>query len=203
MCALAAFVILAAADRPLSFLDWALENVLAFTCAAALAVTYRRLPLSDASYLMLALFLGLHEWGAHYKYSDVPLGEWMKPWVGTSRNDFDRIVHFSYGLLCSYPLQEVAMRTGIRNEWRSIIPVAAILAFSALYEMMEALVATVVPPTLSNDFSGLQGDIWDAQKDMGLAGFGALLTITTVFWLRRRAEHAVFDRSLAMAARAK
>ena len=53
----------------------------------------------------------MHEWGAHYKYSDVPLGEWMKPWLHTQRNNYDRVIHFSYGLLCAYPMQEFFMRT--------------------------------------------------------------------------------------------
>jgi putative membrane protein len=204
MCAFAALAILIAAYRPVSFLDWALENALAFVCAVTLALAYRRVPLSDASYLMLAIFLGLHEFGAHYKYSDVPVGEWMKSWVGTSRNDFDRVVHFAYGLLCSYPLQELAMRTGIRNAWRSVIPIASILAFSALYEMLEAAMAGLVPPALSNDFSGLQGDIWDAQKDMFMAGLGAVVAVTTVAWLRyRRVAYPVVDRSLVLAARAE
>jgi len=43
-----------------------------------LICTYRVLPFSDLSYLLLFLFFCMHEWGAHYKYTDVPLGEWMK-----------------------------------------------------------------------------------------------------------------------------
>jgi putative membrane protein len=77
---------------------------------AVLVPTYRKLPLSDLSYAMIFVFLALHEWGAHYKYYDVPLGEWMKPWLHTDRNMYDRVVHFSYGLFMSYPLQELLMR---------------------------------------------------------------------------------------------
>ena len=35
---------------------------------------FRRLPLSDVSYVLLFLFLVLHEVGAHYTYSEVPIG---------------------------------------------------------------------------------------------------------------------------------
>ena len=203
MCALVAFAILAAAYRPLSFLDWLLENALVMLFLATLTLTYRRFALSDTSYVLLALFLCLHEWGAHYKYSDVPLGEWMKPWLHTTRNSFDRIVHFSYGLLCSYPLQELVMRTGVRNAWRSILPVGLILAFSAIYEILEGLMAVLVSPELSNDFSGLQGDVWDAQKDMSMAGLGSLVAVATIAWLRHRRSVTVTHHSMAMAAQAK
>ena len=66
--------------------DFWLENALALVFVAILAGTYRRLALSDLSYLLIAVFLALHEWGAHYKYSDVPLGEWMKPTFGLTRD---------------------------------------------------------------------------------------------------------------------
>jgi putative membrane protein len=99
-----AAVIAISAFRPESVYDWFLENTLVFGLLAALTFTYKRLTLSTLSYLLLLVFLSVHEWGAHYKYSDVPLGEWMKPWLHTQRNDYDRVIHFSYGLLCAYPM---------------------------------------------------------------------------------------------------
>ena len=37
------------------------------------------------------------------------------------------------------------------------------------------LVAVVIAPSAGDAYLGTQGDIWDAQKDMALAGCGALL----------------------------
>jgi hypothetical protein len=34
----------------------------------------------------------------------------MKPWLHTKRNMYDRMAHFSFGLLMSYPSQGVFMR---------------------------------------------------------------------------------------------
>ena len=111
--------------------DWALENTLVFCFVPVMVWGYRKLPLSDLSYLLIFTYLCVHEWGAHYKYSDVPLGEWMKPWLHTQRNHYDRVAHFSFGLLCSYPFQEVFIRaarmsTGcgdiicrLKRRWRS------------------------------------------------------------------------------------
>src|SRR5262249_42514761 len=64
-------VILVSAIRPDEVDDWFMENSLVFVFLGVLAYTYRRLSFSQASYLLLFAFLVFHEWGAHYKYSDV------------------------------------------------------------------------------------------------------------------------------------
>ena len=107
----------------------------------------------------------MHEWGAHYKYSDVPLGEWMKPLLHTNRNMYDRVAHFSFGLLLSYPLQEMFMRkAGVTGRWRYILPVEAILSFSAIYEIMEAGAAMILS---SGTRRGVRGD---ARRYVGFPG---------------------------------
>ena len=111
ICAATVLAFLVAAFRPDTVFDWALENTLVFILIPLLIWSYRKLPLSDLSYLLILLYLCVHEWGAHYKYSDVPLGEWMKGWLHTQRNHYDRVAHFSFGLLLSYPFQEVFMRS--------------------------------------------------------------------------------------------
>ena len=177
--------------RPEEVDDWLMENTAVFMLLVALIATYKKLPLSDASYLCLLVFLAIHEWGAHYKYSDVPLGEWMKPWLGSTRNHYDRVIHFSYGWLCGYPLQELAMRTGVRNRWRYVLPVALTLGFSAAYEISEAFMASILTPERGEEFVGMQGDVWDAQKDMFLAGLGAVVTMTAAAVVRPLAARHV------------
>ena len=143
------------------------------------------LPLSDLSYLLILIYLSGHEWGAEYKYSDVPLGEWMKPWLHTTRNHYDRIMHFSYGLLLAYPMQEWFMRVvGVTSRWRYLLPVEMTLAFSACYEMLEALAASVLTPERGEEFVGMQGDIWDSQKDMLMAGLGAVTAMIVIATIR-------------------
>ncbi len=185
-----AAVIVVTGYQPERVFDWWLENAAALTFLAVLGITYRRLPLSDLSYLLIFIYLSMHEWGAAYKYSDVPLGEWMKPWLGTARNDYDRVMHFSYGLLLAYPMQEWFMRVvGVTSRWRYLLPVEMTLAFSACYEMLEALAASVLTPQRGEEFVGMQGDMWDSQKDMFMAGLGvlmAMIVIATVRTLRSR-----------------
>ena len=162
------------AINPLDRKDWVLENVLAVTLVTGLVLTYRRFPLSDTSYLLITLFLTLHAIGAHYTYSEVPLGYWLRDWGHFSRNHFDRVVHFCFGLLMAYPVREVFLRVAsTRGFWAYYLPLDVTLAFSAIYEIFEMLVAVVIAPSAGDAYLGTQGDIWDAQKDMGAAFIGA------------------------------
>ena len=191
LCAAMALVIVVTGYRPEKVFDWWLENIAALTFVAVLAVTYRRLPLSNLSYVLIFVYLSLHEWGAEYKYSDVPLGEWMKPWLHTTRNHYDRVMHFSYGLLLSYPMQEWFMRVvGVTNKWRYLLPLESTLAFSACYEMAEAFMASILTPERGEEFVGMQGDMWDSQKDMMMAGLGAVTAMVVLAAVR----HAVGKR---------
>jgi putative membrane protein len=185
LCLAMAAVIFITGYRPEKVFDWWLENATALTFLAVLALTYRRLPLSDLSYLLIFVYLSMHEWGAEYKYSDVPLGEWMKPWLHTTRNHYDRVMHFSYGLLLSYPMQEWFMRVvGVTSRWRYVLPVEMTLAFSACYEMLEAFAASVLTPERGEEFVGMQGDMWDSQKDMFMAGLGAITAMIVIAAVR-------------------
>lgn len=166
--------------------DWALENVLVVVLSASLAATYRRFPLSRISYTLIFLFLCLHVVGAHYTYSLVPYDTWWKQVTGRSlnellgweRNNFDRFVHFCYGLLLAYPVREVFLRiASVKGFWGYFLPLDLTMSTSVLYELIEWGAAELFGGDLGAAFLGTQGDIWDAQKDMALAAFGALLAM--------------------------
>jgi putative membrane protein len=203
LCAAMAVVIIVTGYRPERVFDWWLENAAALTFVAVLGITYRRLPLSDLSYLLIFVYLSLHEWGAEYKYSDVPLGEWMKPWLGTTRNDYDRVMHFAYGLLLAYPMQEWFMRVvGVTSRWRYLLPVEMTLAVSACYEMAEAFMASILTPQRGEEFVGMQGDMWDSQKDMFMAGLGAVTAMLVIAVVRTAQSRRRRKRTVQMAAAA-
>jgi putative membrane protein len=171
---------------PLDRHDWFLENILVFAAMVLLIGTYRMFPLSDLSYLLIAAFLTLHAVGAHYTYSEVPFGFWLQRTLGFARNPFDRIVHFSFGLLMAYPIREVFLRVAnARGFWAYYLPLDVTLAFSAVYEIMEMVIATMVAPGTGDAWLGTQGDVWDPQKDMGLAALGALLCMCLTALIRK------------------
>jgi putative membrane protein len=180
-----ALVWVATALRPLDRHDWVLENLLVVAVVAVLIGSYRGFPLSDLSYVLIALFMTLHAVGAHYTYSEVPLGFWMRDTFGFARNPFDRVVHFSFGLLMAYPIREVFLRVAnARGFWAYYLPLDVTLAFSALYEILEMVIATLEAPGTGDAWLGTQGDIWDPQKDMGLAALGALICMVVTATLR-------------------
>jgi putative membrane protein len=175
------------AYHPDKVFDWALEN----GCVAAVLLgifgSHRRLVFSDLSYLLMFVYLCIHEMGAHYKYSDVPIGEWLKPILHTTRNHYDRISHFSFGLFLAYPMREIAMRKlRVTGNWLYYLPVECVLAFSALYEILEAYMANILTPQRGEEFVGMQGDMWDSQEDMFVAGLGAVVGVLIIAVLKRR-----------------
>lgn len=163
---------------PVNRRDWLLENLLVFSFGALLLVSYRWFAFSNLAYLLFTVFLSLHLVGAHYTYSATPPGLWLQDGLELTRNPYDRIVHFSFGLLIAHPFRELLMRAaGARRYWACLLAVMMVLAFSAFYETLEALVAMRVDPDLGIAFVGAQGDIWDAQKDTLLAFLGAVIAI--------------------------
>jgi putative membrane protein len=173
---------------PFNRRDWLLENLLVFIYSALLVITYRRFAFSNLSYLLFSVFLSLHLVGAHYTYSEVPLGFLVQDVFGLGRNHYDRFVHFMFGLLIAWPFRELLMRAaGVRRNWSYVLAVIVVLAFSGFYEVLEGLVAVIVSPELGAAYLGTQGDVWDAQKDSFLAFSGAVLAML-VAWLACRAR---------------
>ena len=203
LCVAAAVVIGISAYHPEMVIDWLLENLLVVIGFAYLIATYKRFPLSNLSYGFILAFLAFHEWGAHFKYFDVPLGEWMKVWLHTSRNHYDRVVHLAFGLLLGYPLHETYARfTGMRLGWAYLFPIETAMGFGAVYECIEATVASIVSPDAGEAFVGMQGDIWDAQKDMGMGMLGGAIAMGALwayrFFTQDRQGHASAQYGLGL-----
>jgi putative membrane protein len=174
------------AFNPFDRFDWLLENLLVFIYGVLLAATYHRFAFSNLSYGLFTLFITLHLTGAHYTYAETPLGFWLMEWLELSRNHFDRIAHFAYGLLCAYPLYELLRhRAHTGRGWSGLLAVTLVIGLSGSYEVIEMVVALLVSPELGDAYLGTQGDSWDAQKDMGLALLGAIVAIiATLLWSR-------------------
>ena len=186
------------AIKPFDRHDWLLENALVLVFGIALFFSHKRFVFSRVSYTLIFLFLCLHAVGSHYTYAEVPYeaawksltGHSFNAMLGWERNNFDRLVHFSYGLLLAYPLREIFLRVAdARGFWGYFLPLDFTLSTSALYELIEWGAAEVFGGDLGVAYLGTQGDVWDAQKDMACAGSGALIAmlITALLngWLQR------------------
>jgi len=169
--------------------DWMLENALTVLFLAVLLLTRKRFPLSNVSYALILIFLCLHTIGAHYTYSLVPYDRWfqslfgkgLNEMLGLKRNQFDRLVHFCFGLMLAYPIREVFLRiAGVRGFWGYYLPLDVTMSFSLLYELIEWGAAAAFGGDLGQAYLGTQGDEFDAQKDMALATLGGLICMAVV-----------------------
>jgi putative membrane protein len=165
---------------------WLLSSILPALSVLVLVGTHRYLPLSPASYLLITLFLTLHTVGVRYTYAQVPAGAWLEQALPLGRNQYDRIVHFSFGFLLTYPIEELFRLTVPFRGWvLYYLPVMTVLGLSGLWEIIESWVARLVHPELGITYLGSQGDVWDAQKDMAAAMYGALLCTALLLLYRR------------------
>lgn len=178
------------AISPINRHDWFMENILFFISFAILSFTYSKFQFSNISYLLITSFFTIHLIGAHYTYSEVPLGFYLQEILYFERNHFDRIAHFTFGLLLTYPFQELLIRLKSSKGLISLLlSINIILAFSGLFEIIEWLFVMAVNPELGAAYLGTQGDVWDAQKDMAIAVFGSILAASIMMicnkkWLK-------------------
>jgi len=177
------------AVAPLYRQDWLLENLLVFAAVPMFVATYRRLRFSNLSYTCLFVFFCLHEVGAHYTYSLVPYDAWFSTLTGHSldallgfeRNQYDRLIHFLYGLLITPAAAELFAHYGrYPRTWAALFPGLFVASHSVIYELVEWGAAAVFGGDLGQAYLGTQGDIWDAQKDMGLAMLGTALALAAL-----------------------
>ena len=109
--------------------------------------------------------------------------------MGWQRNHFDRLVHFSYGLLLVYPIRELFLRVAdVKGFWGYFLPFDLTLSTSLIFELIEWMVVELVASDLGMTYLGTQGDVWDAHKDMALAGLGALITMSVTMAINGRLQ---------------
>lgn len=162
--------------HPLELFTWFLEVFPALIGAALMIATHRRFPLTPLLTVLLFLHALILIVGGHYTYAQVPLGFWMQDAFGFARNHYDRIGHFAQGFVPAILAREILVRLDVvrKRGWLFAIVVSICLAVSAAYELFEWAVAVAVG-SKGDAFLGTQGDVWDTQKDMAFAFFGAIV----------------------------
>ncbi len=165
--------------------NWFTENTLTFLFLLLLTVSHKKFKFSDLSYTMMTIYILLHIYGAEYTYAENPFGYWLKDALHLNRNHYDRIVHCSFGLLLTYPMRDYFKNHFQWPNWVCwVLPCEITLSFSAMYELLEWLVADIFFPSEGDAYLGTQGDIWDAQKDMGIAFTGSVTAMIVISLIR-------------------
>ena len=166
--------------------NWLLENTLTVLSLIFLISTFKKYQFSDLTYLFICIYLCMHVYGSKYTYAENPLGFYIQDILHTSRNQYDRIVHFSFGFLLAYPIRELFiqwLKYPKSAAW--ITPIEITLSIGGIYELIEWAVADIFFTEQGAAYLGTQGDVWDAQKDIFYAFTGAILASSLISLIHR------------------
>ncbi len=182
---MAVFIVMVLASiEPLEWSSYLLHQMGTLLFLALMLGCYRYGAVSARSYALSAIFLVIHIIGARYLYSYVPYNDWTQQLFGVrlsevfgwQRNMYDRLVHFSYGLLLFSAMAESSKAIFKIQSTKLLVAIALMINMSSslLYELFEWGIATTLSPKAAEAYNGQQGDVWDAHKDMALALLGGL-----------------------------
>jgi len=168
-------VLLVSGINPHDRLTWLLEVFPILAGVPLLVATYRRFPLTHLVYCLIFVHATILAIGGHYTYALTPVGFWLQEAFGFARNHYDRLGHLAQGFVPALIAREILLRkTPLRRGgWLFFLVLSVCLAISVLYELIEWC-AALLSAEASAAFLGTQGDVWDTQWDMFLAGVGAL-----------------------------
>lgn len=162
---------------------WFMEVVWVLAGLPLVLALRTKFPLTRLLCWLLVLHAVVLCYGGQYTYAETPLGEWAQDWLGTQRNNYDRLAHFVQGFVPAVAVREVLLRrTPLRpGGWVSFLTVSVCLAISACFEFVE-WVSALVAGSGADDFLATQGDVWDTQWDMFLCLCGAIVSV--LVWRR-------------------
>ena len=184
---IAVFIVMVLASiEPLEWSSYLLHQLGTLLFLALMLGACRYRYVSSRSYVLASLFLLIHIIGARYLYSYVPYNDWTQQLFGIhldelfgwQRNMYDRLVHFSYGVLLFNAMVDISKTIFNVQSVKLLIALALMINMSSslLYELLEWSIAMTLSPEAAEAYNGQQGDIWDAHKDMALALLGGLIT---------------------------
>ena len=178
-------VFLFAGFDPVSRAVWFAEILPALLILVGIFFIASRFEFSTTAVVLMFIWLILHTIGSKYTFADVPF-DWFNHLIGSERNNFDRVAHFSIGFY-AYPIAEYLIKTK-----KCSAPLAmafglfTLMSVAAGYEIIEWWYAAIAGGEEGIAFLGSQGDIWDAQKDMLCDTAGALSALLLMLIQRKR-----------------
>lgn len=166
------------AIEPADRLTWWMEVSPALIGLAVLAVTRRRFPLTSLCYFLILVHAVILMVGGHYTYAEVPIGDWLREYLGGDRNDYDKLGHLAQGFIPVIIAREIMIRNHVvqKTGWLTFLLLCIVLALSALYELVEWW-AALLSAEAAESFLGTQGYVWDTQSDMFWALCGAIVSL--------------------------
>jgi len=166
------------AINPHDYFTWALEVFPAVLGLIVLLLTYKRFQFSYLTYVMILLHCYVLFIGGHYTYAEVPAFNWLRDALHQSRNNYDKIGHFTQGFVPAMIARELYIRLNVfaKKGWIAFFTVCTCISISVIYEFLEWFVS-VASGSSGDSFLGTQGYVWDTQSDMLYATIGAICMV--------------------------
>ena len=155
-----------------------LEILPAIIGLLVLALTFKKFRFTNFTYFFILIHCIILFIGGHYTYAEVPLFDWIKEVFDQSRNNYDKVGHFTQGFVPALIIRELFIRKNViaNKSFFNFIIVSICLAISAAYEWIEWAVSLLTGEG-GDSFLGTQGYIWDTQSDMLYATIGAICAV--------------------------
>lgn len=162
------------AIEPHDYFTWFLEVFPAIIGFFVLLFTFKRFTFTYLTYCFILFHCYVLFVGGHYTYAEVPLFNWIKEIFDQTRNNYDKVGHFTQGFVPALITRELFIRLNVvkRGAWLSFLTVTVCVFISVVYEFLEWFVA-VASGESADSFLGTQGYVWDTQSDMLYATIGA------------------------------
>ncbi|MBI3521303.1 MAG: DUF2238 domain-containing protein [Bacteroidetes bacterium] len=164
--------------NPHDYFTWFLEVFPAMIGLVVLIVTFKKFQFTDLTYSLILVHCYVLFIGGHYTYAEVPLFDWIREAFHQSRNNYDKVGHFTQGFVPALIVRELFIRKQVVKPggWLSFLTVCTCLSISVFYEFLEWFVAEASGQS-AEAFLGTQGYVWDTQSDMLYAFIGAICAV--------------------------
>lgn len=161
--------------NPHDYFTWILEVFPAIIGVLVLIFTFKKFRFTYLTYCLILVHCYVLFIGGHYTYAEVPLFDWIKEAFHQTRNNYDKVGHFTQGFVPAVIIRELFIRKEIIKPggWLKVLTVFSVISISVFYEFLEWFVA-IVSGQSAESFLGTQGYVWDTQSDMLYAFIGAI-----------------------------
>ena len=172
---------------PHDYFTWFLEVFPAVIGIIVLVLTFKKFQFTHLTYSFILVHCYVLFIGGHYTYAEVPLFETIKEVFYQSRNNYDKVGHFTQGFVPAMIARELFIRKHVVKEgaWLSFMTVCVCVTISVFYEFLEWMVA-ILSGQSAESFLGTQGYVWGTQSDMLYAFIGATCMVIFLGKIQKR-----------------
>ena len=157
---------------------WLMEVLPVLIALPLVLMSWKQFPLTTLVTVVITLHAIVLMVGGKYTYAEMPLFNWIRDEFHLTRNHYDRLGYFMQGFGPALVIRELLLRTSPlkSGKWLATLIIFSCLGISAVYELIE-WAAAVALGAGADAFLATQGDVWDTQKDMLMAGIGAAVAV--------------------------